>query len=397
VSPARIRSAMARLSRNQRRAWLAVALLWVVVGPKGCSYATFRPAHVAVSHPEVREDLTARGRYLALRVADLTTGEMPWYLPDQFKGEWLAVTYSMTAMAMANLAFLYPDRIGEARETIDRLALAMLGDDVRSFDAALWNEDALSSLDGPNGHIGYLGHLEVVLLAQQYVGGSSEHAKLSRDVALALHRRMMASPSLHAETYPGQTFVADNTVVVACLALAQRLYPDDRMDLSEAWVGRVQKDYLDPSTGLMVFRIAGDGTVIEASRGSGVAWGVFYLSYASRTFAEQQHRQLQAMMGSRVLGGVHGIREYPNGDERSGDVDSGPLVLGLSPSGTGFAIAGAALAGDDVGKLELLRTAELVGTTLGTGAGRRYVLSPLVGDAIVLAMRTVTPWNTPLR
>jgi hypothetical protein len=389
--------AVARLSRNQRRAIAAIALLVIVVGPKACSYATFRPVHVAPSHPEVREDLTARSRYLAHRVAGLTTGEMPWYLPDQFKGEWLAVTYSMTAMAMANLAFLYPDRVGEARETIDRLAQAMLGEDVRGFDSALWGEDPLSSLDGPNGHIGYLGHLEIVLLAQQYVGGSSAHAKLTRDVAQAMHRRMTASPSLHAETYPGQTFVADNTVVVACLALAQRLYPDDHLDLSEAWVRRVQTDYLDPGTGLMVFRIAGDGAVIEASRGSGVAWGVFYLSYASRSFAEQQHRQLKAVMGSRVLGLVHGVREYPNGDERGGDVDSGPLVFGLSPSGTGFAIAGATLAGDEVGKLELLRTAELVGTTLGTGAGRRYVLSPLVGDAILLAMRTVTAWDEPLR
>ncbi len=396
MTAVRVRSAIARLSRRQRRALLAVVLGATVVGPKSCSYATFRPVHVATSHPDVREDLTARGRYLARRVADLTTGEMPWYLPEQFKGEWLAVTYSMTAMALANLAFIYPDTVMEARQTIDRLAHAMMGQDVKGFDEALWKEDPLSSLDGPNGHIGYLGHLAVVLLAQRYVGGSSEHANLLREVALALHRRMMASPSLHAETYPGQTFVADNAVVVAGLALAQPLYPDVPLDLSEAWVRRVQKDYLDPSTGLMVFRIGDDGAVMEASRGSGVAWGVFYLSHADRSFAEQQHRQLQAMMGSRVLG-VHGIREYPKGDDRGGDVDSGPLVFGLSPSGTGFAIAGATLVGDDVGKLELLRTAELVGTSVGTGAGRRYAAAPLVGDAILLAMRTVTPWNEPAR
>lgn len=378
----------------RRRRWLFSSLLGplLLVGGKSCGYVIHRPVHVNPEHPTVRAELTERGRYLSARVP-MSTAQMPFYLPDQFRGEWLAVTYSMTAMALANLAFIYPDTVSETREVLDRLARAMLEREVREFDAARWGEDPLRTLNGANGHIGYLAHLQLVLLAHVYLGGL-EHAPLAREVATALHRRMVASPSLHAETYPGETYVADNAVVVACLALAQRVFRDMRVDVTQPWVRRVRADYLDPDTGLMVFRLSGDGRVVEPSRGSGVAWSIFYLAYADRAFASEQYGKMRDVLGSTALFSfVHGIREYPLGVEGKGDVDSGPVILGLSPSGTGFAIAGATLAGDDGYKLELLRTAELVGTTMGTDGQRRYVFAPLVGDAILLAMRTTTEWS----
>jgi hypothetical protein len=377
-----------------RRRWLSLSLLAMVlpVGAKSCGYAIHRPVHVNPEHPSVRVELTERARYLSARVP-MSTAQMPFYLPDQFRGEWLAVTYSMTAMALANLAFLYPDTVSEAKEVLDRLARAMLEPEAREFDAARWGEDPLRTLDGANGHIGYLAHLQLVLLAHVYLGGL-EHAPLAREVATALQRRMAASPSLHAETYPGETYVADNAVVVACLALTQRVFGDMRVDVTEPWVRRVRADYLDPDTGLMVFRLTGDGRVVEPSRGSGVGWSIFYLAYADRAFAAEQYGRMRDVLGSTALFSfVHGIREYPVGVGGKGDVDSGPVVLGLSPSGTGFAIAGATFTGDDGYKLELLRTAELVGTTMGTDGERRYVFAPLVGDAILLAMRTTTPWS----
>lgn len=378
----------------RRRRWLFFSLIvpGLLIGAKSCGYAIHRPDHVTPEHPAVRAELTERARYLSARVP-MSTAQMPFYLPDQFRGEWLAVTYSMTAMALANLAFLYPDTVGEARAVLDRLARAMLGPDVRTSDADRWGEDPLDTLEGTNGHIGYLAHLELVLLAHVYLGGV-EHAALAREVATALHRRMLASPSLHAQTYPGETYVADNAVVVACLALAQRVFGDMRVEVTRPWVRRVRADFLDPDTGLMVFRLSGDGRVVEPSRGSGVAWGIFYLSYADPKFALEQYEKMRAVLGDTALfSRVHGIREYPVGFGGAGDVDSGPVILGLSPSGTGFAIAGATLARDDGHKLEWLRTAELVGTTMGTDGQRRYVFAPLVGDAILLAMRTTTPWS----
>lgn len=81
--------------------------------------------------------------------------------------------------------------------------------------------------------------------------------------------------------------------------------------------------------------------------------------------------------------GLSAFREYPRGVDGRGDVDSGPLVLGLSPSATGFALAGA----DPALRRGLLHTAELVGCTVPWN-GRHFLFGPLVGDAAVLAART---------
>ena len=71
--------------------------------------------------------------------------------------------------------------------------------------------------------------------------------------------------------------------------------------------------------------------------------------------------------------------------ERSGGIDSGPLPLGLSPEGTGFAIASARRLGDAWTLQRLLDTAELESFSSELAGRRRYLFAPLVGDAILLA------------
>ena len=383
------------LSARRRRLVVLFGLLALPLALKACSFYSYRATVVDRSHAEVRTDLVRRSAYLVERVHALEGDQdMPSLLGEQFQGEWAAVTYSMTAMALANLAFLYPDTAPANRAALEPIVALMLAPRTRDFDKALWNEDPLESLDGENGHIGYLGHLELVLLAHAYLGGDASRTR-ARDVAKALHRRMMASPALNAETYPRQTFIADNAVIVGALELAQRLFPEEPLRVTQPWVARARKSFLDPSTGLLVFRLDRSGEVIEQSRGSGAAWSVFYLSYADLDFAKEQYTSMHAVLASSALGPwVHGLREFPPGVDTVGDVDSGPVVMGLSPSGTGFAMAGATLSGDTLFLRDILRTAELVGTTIDTRAGRRYALAPLVGDAILLAMRTVTAWDT---
>ena len=76
-----------------------------------------------------------------------------------------------------------------------------------------------------------------------------------------------------------------------------------------------------------------------------------------------------------------------------GDVDSGPAILGLSPSGTGFMIGGAVHEKDTDLLSELLFTSEVVGSSLEWDNKRSYLLAPLVGDAIMLAMKTARVWD----
>jgi hypothetical protein len=68
-------------------------------------------------------------------------------------------------------------------------------------------------------------------------------------------------------------------------------------------------------------------------------------------------------------------------------------VFGMSPAATGFALAAARHDGDDAWATGLLRTAEIAGFSVPCRGGRCYLLAPLVGDAIVLAMRTALLWD----
>jgi hypothetical protein len=113
------------------------------------------------------------------------------------------------------------------------------------------------------------------------------------------------------------------------------------------------------------------------------------LSFVDEALARDQFARLLAVFGEPLPFGALALREWPAGVAKDGDVDSGPLVFGLSPSATGFAMAGPAMLGDDERSRALLRTAEMVGVTVGS----RYLLAPLVGDAIVLATSTATPWT----
>ena len=74
------------------------------------------------------------------------------------------------------------------------------------------------------------------------------------------------------------------------------------------------------------------------------------------------------------------------------DIDAGPIIFGLSPSGTGFALGAATMCNDSKFRKQLLRTAEIAGSTISYNGKSHYLLAnvALVGEAIMLAMRTTT-------
>ena len=88
---------------------------------------------------------------------------------------------------------------------------------------------------------------------------------------------------------------------------------------------------------------------------------------------------------------VSGIKEYHDRSCWLGlDIDAGPIILNLSPSGTAFAIGVATYFNDIEFRNSLLKTAEIAGHTVKWDNKRHYLLGgiALVGEAITLAMRT---------
>ena len=75
------------------------------------------------------------------------------------------------------------------------------------------------------------------------------------------------------------------------------------------------------------------------------------------------------------------------------DIDAGPIIFNLSPSGTAFAIGCATSLNDIEFRNQLLKTAEIAGSTVTWLDKSHYLLDKLalVGEAIALAMRTSSP------
>lgn len=73
------------------------------------------------------------------------------------------------------------------------------------------------------------------------------------------------------------------------------------------------------------------------------------------------------------------------------DIDAGPIVYGLSPTGIAFTMGAGTYLGDWSFRNGLLRTAEFGGHTVKSRKTRHYKLAEimLTGEAITLAMRTM--------
>jgi hypothetical protein len=341
------------------------------------------------------KDLLARRRWLLRNVAteSFSVKQMPAFVPLIQQQEWAIGTLSMTSAALANLVFQYPETQQETRDAIAKMIARLLRDDLASYEDFWWGESALSTLNGNNGHIGYLAHLNFMLGAYRAVGGDARYSRLHRNISDALSRRVLQSRHHYLETFPGQIFIPDNAATIASLSIAQWTLGADYRPAIEAWLAQTRTHLVDPATGLIRPWIDSDGAGSGPPRGSYAAWTIYYLNWIDRAFALEQYRLLKANYAVRLPLGLAALREYPRGYNGPADVDSGPVIFGLSTSGTGFIIAGARLASDADYLQGLLRTAELVGTTVGSGAGRHYLLSPVVGEAILLAMKTACTWD----
>jgi hypothetical protein len=342
--------------------------------------------------------LVARRDYLASHIEDASHALAP--KDSQFGGEWSIVTLSMTALAGGNIGFEHSDTVPSDLEIVSHCVELAQKKEARAFDANRWGDDPLDAMNGASSHIGYLGHLAIMLEAFRLLGGhDAANAALETKVIAALERKLRDAPSGVLPTYPNETYLADNAVVLAALALADvgrgahasgaiASSKTPRAELVAKTIATWRATFVDPQTGVLVF---GDGAR-AVPRASGAALSAMMLAYADEAFAREQASALFSHFDDDVFDIFSAVCEMPS-CSGSGDVDSGPLVRGASPSATGFAIALAKRAGDESRLERLLATAEWAGTTFSWGGKRRYLFAPLVGDAIVVAAESARAWD----
>lgn len=111
-------------------------------------------------------------------------------------------------------------------------------------------------------------------------------------------------------------------------------------------------------------------------------------------FARQQYDKLKENFYQKRP--IAGFKEYYDRKCLLGfDIDAGPILFNLSPTGAAFGLGVATYFEDYEVRNGFLRTAELAGFTVSSGEQRHYLLAnvALVGEAITLAMRTAVKWE----
>jgi hypothetical protein len=344
-------------------------------------------------------DLLARRDYLAAHIDEAAHALAPQ--DSQFAGEWSIVTLAMTALAAGNIAFEHSSTVPSDRELVTHCAELARRKEARAFDTGRWGDDPIDAMNGPGAHAGYLGELAIVLETYRVLGGrDAELLSLESRVIDALDAKLRRAESALIPTYPNETYVADNAVVLAALALADlgrgarasggaTTGKGPHAALLAETLTKWRATLVDGPTGVLVF-----SDKQRSPRGSGAAMSAMMLAYVDEAFAKDQATALAAHFDTHVFELFAAICEHPAcAGGAAGDVDSGPLMRGASPSATGFGIALAKRSGDEERLGRLLATAEWAGLGFSWSGKKRYVFAPLVGDTIVLAAKSARAWD----
>ncbi|MFG1991799.1 hypothetical protein ACGFJ7_17670 [Actinoplanes sp. NPDC048988] len=202
-----------------------------------------------------------------------------------------------------------------------------------------------------------------------------------------------ASPTPFLASYPGRAWPVDSTVAVASLRLHDKLLTPAYDTTVIRWVANVRAR-LDPATGLMPHTADADtGEPTSGAQGTSQSIMQRFLPEIDPEFARQQYGLFRTGFLAAPLGLGPTVREHPNGTDGPPNVDSGPLVLGVSLSATVVTIGAAKVQGDESLADGLATFGEVAGLPVSTPWTKRYALGAApIGDAFLAWSKSARPW-----
>ena len=358
--------------KPQKRMFILLLVILILVGLKVVWVLCSTSRHGSFSAE--RKEIIRRANYLTSMVCTTPQGlldEMPSGIGEQFQGEWALYTCSMTSAALANIAVLYPQNKELSIKFIGQIIDIAMSEEIREYDRLRWREDPMDGIYGNLSHISYYSHLAWMIMIRQ-------------------------SKSLNLPTYPGEyIYIPDMLVAIVALANYSSQYEGKYSTTVDMWVERAKKEWVDKETGLVAsfLEVYKDSVqIVLPVKGSYSALNCYYLSLVDPEFAKEQYDCLKKNYKQGFP--FAGLKEYHDRTCLFGmDIDAGPIIFNLSPSGTAFTIGCATSLDDMEFRNKLLKTAEIGGSTVTWFGKSHYLLAnlALVGEAIVLAMRTSAP------
>jgi hypothetical protein len=326
-------------------------------------------------------------RELADRVARFVLeNEDPTYYDTgilRFDGQSAVATDQMALLGLGQIVLAHPELreryLPAMRRAADRLA------DPRQlrYAARVYGQSGLVRMDPGEGHA-YLGYLALGLGMMRRIEPETRHAALHDRLVSSLSSRLYASDTGLVETYPGESWPPDVAAVAGAIGLHLTATGTARPPALDAWAERFARCSIEPTTGWLRQHTPSCGH--GAPRGSGTAVAGYFLSFSHPELARRLHGSLTD--GERSVLGFGALREYPAGFQGDGDVDSGPVIFGVSVGATGFGLGSARASGDRATFVRLYRTTRLFGVPMRRGDERTFVVGGALGNALLLAMLT---------
>jgi hypothetical protein len=315
---------------------------------------------------------------------------------NRFAGEWALVTHQMTALGLAQIGLAHPEQRARIAPEVTRAAAKSFLPEMRDFGTQAWHgEDAMASLGGPHGHA-YLAYAALALGMARQLDPAFPVALAKKHDALvaAYERRLLESPTGLIETYPGEAYPTDTAAVAACIAVHGRATGADHSRVLAHWKEKVLSRQIDPKSGLVIQRMGQrDGSAHDAPRASGTALAAYFAGFADREVAEKLADGVFRHEADFL--GFGAIDEYADGRLWGGDVDSGPVLLGISVAATGFALAPARALGRKDAFERIYRTTDLFGAFAVSAPRARFLSGGPIGNALLLAFLTSGPELAP--
>ena len=369
-------------------ALIAVKAIWVSCSINGIG-----------SFETEKKDIIRRANYLTSKVATTPQKlleEMPSGIGEQFQGEWAIYSCSMTCAALANIAILYPKNRELSIKFIGEIIDIALSEEIKEYDRMRWGEDPMDGIYGNRSHISYYSHVAWMISRYKQIGGDNKYDDTYHSLCKAMNNRICQSPIFNAPTYPGECiYIPDMLVSIVALSNYAHQYSGKYQSTVDKWIKKASSEWIDQETGLLASFLEenhGKAQIVLPVKGSYSALNCYYLSLVDPEFAKEQYDCL--MKNYKQGFPFAGIKEYHDRTCLFGmDIDAGPIIFNISPSGTAFTIGCATSLDDMEFRNHLLKTAEIGGSTVTWFGKSHYLLADLalVGEAIVLAMRTSSP------
>ena len=310
---------------------------------------------------------------------------------NRFAGEWALVTHQMTALGLAQVILAHPEWKSAYAATMRTAALRSFLPEMRDFGTRAWGgEDALESLSGNHGHA-YLAYSALAVGMARLVDPAGFPADVARahDALIAAYeRRLLASPTGLIETYPNEAYPTDVAAVAAAIAVHGRATGIEHTRVLAHWARQVRTVQIDRASGFVHQRMSVDGKPHDVPRGSGTGLAAWYAGFVDRSLAVELTSAL--LSHERSLFGFSGVAEF-DARQGHGDIDSGPVVLGVSVAATGFSLASFRAFKHRDAFTRLFRTTTLFGLPARRGEALCFRTGGPIGNALLLAMLTSGP------